>query len=106
MIDKEIAGGTVKLPGIVIITLIALLLARFTGLNAEPVALDFYYTNTAYPLSGDCHSTHSGCSNMGVMASFREFVRLKRDNARLQKEIVLTEQEVAQLSRSPLRDIV
>ena len=105
MIDKEITGGTVKLLGIVIITLIALLVVLFTVLNAEPVVLNFYYTKTTYPLSLVIVVVLIVGAVMGVMASVREIIRLKRDNARLKKEIALTEQEVANLRRLPLRDI-
>jgi putative membrane protein len=105
MIDKEITGGPVKLLGIVIITLIALVVAVFTVLNAEPVELNFYYAKTAYPLSVVIVVVLIVGAVLGVMACLRVIVRLKRENARIKKQIELTEQEVANLRRLPLRDI-
>jgi putative membrane protein len=105
MIDKEIIGGIVKLLGIATIILLALLLALFAVFNTAPVELNFYDTKTTYPLFLVIVVVIIQGAVIRGMDSLREIVRFEGDNARLKKEIMLTEQEVANLRRLPLRDI-
>lgn len=93
-----------------ILSLIFLLLVLVIGLafavlNAEPVQLHYYFGSQYVPLSLTLVLALIIGAILGVFASSGLVLRLKRENARLQKTIKMTEKEVVNLRTMPVKDV-
>ena len=94
-----------KLISIVVITTITLMAILFSVLNAEPVDINYYFGQFTYPLSLLIVITLATGALLGVLASLVVIVKLKGANAKLKKEIKVSDKELTNLRRLPLRDV-
>lgn len=97
-------GGAVKLVIIVIFGLITLLGVFFITLNTVPVRLDYYFGKTELSLSALIVICLVVGAILGLLAVFGNYIRIKRANTRMKKDIQLLQEEVYNLRRLPLRD--
>jgi len=94
----------VKLLTIVLITLIILMAALLSVLNAEPVYLNDY-EKAAFLLFLLLVLALIMGSIRGLFSFFSIIFRVKRENPRMKKDIKLSIEEISNLRRLPLRDI-
>lgn len=94
-----------KLLTLVLITLIILMAVLLSVLNAEPVYLNYYYGKSAFPLFLLLELAFIMASMLGVLSCLSIIFRVKRENARMIKDIKLNIEEISNLRRLPLRDI-
>lgn len=77
----------------------------FAVLNAEPVKLDYYFGSHYVPLSLTLVLALIIGAILGALASAGLVLRVKRENARLQKAIKMAEKEVVNLRTLPVKDV-
>jgi putative membrane protein len=88
----------------VLLVLIILLGFTFAGLNAEPVALNYYIGNVKLPLSLLLVLVLIiGCL-LSLIASLIFGIKLKNENRRLRQRLKIVEAELANLRTIPLKD--
>lgn len=76
----------------------------FAGLNATPVAINYYIGNSQLPLSLLLIIAIAVGGLLGLLVSLIIYVRLKSTNLRLRQRLRLVEEEVANLRAIPLKD--
>ncbi len=76
----------------------------FAVLNAGPVELKYYFGAHEFPLSLVVVVAFGVGVLLGIFSSLGIILRLKRDSARLRKEVNLAEKEISNLRNLPLRD--
>ena len=94
-----------KLLTIVLITTAIIGSILFSVLNTDPVYLNYYYGKSAFPLFLLLAVAFIIGSVLGVLSCLSIVIRMKRENARMKKEIKLSTEEISNLRRLPLRDI-
>lgn len=77
----------------------------FAVLNAEPVKLDYYFGSQYVPLSLTLVLALIIGAIFGALASAGLVLRVKRENARLQKAIKVAEKEVVNLRTMPIKEV-
>ena len=93
-----------KLISTVVITSITLIAILFSVLNAEVVNINYYFGTSTYPLSLLIMFALAAGALLGVLASLIVVLKLKSMNAKLKKELRVSEKELSNLRRLPLRD--
>ena len=94
-----------RLISTVIITTITLIAILFSVLNAVPVSINYYFGESTYPLSLLIVLALALGAFLGVLASMVVILKLKSMNTRLKKEVSVSEKELVNLRRLPLKDI-
>jgi len=93
-----------RILALIVLLLVVALGLTFSVMNAEPVNLNYYFGSAAIPLALLLVSAVVLGAVLGVLASLGAIFRLKRDNARLRRDVRLAEKEVSNLRSLPLRD--
>jgi len=93
-----------KLISAIIITIVALIAILFSVLNAEVVSINYYFGQSTYPLSLLIVFSLAAGAFLGVFASMIVILKLKSKNAKLKKEVSVSEKELVNLRRLPLKD--
>ena len=81
-----------------------LLGVTFAGLNAEPVAVNYYIGTTKLPLSLLLVVTLVLGGLLGLIFNIISYVKLKSANLRLRQRLKLAEEEITNLRTMPLKD--
>lgn len=94
-----------------IFRLIFLLLVLVLGLalhvkNDQAVTLNYYAGSVNLPLSLVIVGSFAVGALCGIIASLTVILRLKRDKARLGRQVRAAEQEVANLRAIPIKDVL
>lgn len=76
----------------------------FAVLNADVVALNYYFATAQLPLSLILVIAFACGATLGVIASLGIVVKLKRNNRRLKRNAELAEKEVTNLRNLPMKD--
>ena len=76
----------------------------FAGLNAETVAVNYYFGTNELPLSLLLVLVLAFGSLLGVLAGFTLYLRAKKENFKLRGRIKVVEKEVSNLRSIPLKD--
>lgn len=76
----------------------------FAVINAEQVQLNYYFGSRSAPLSLTLVVTLALGAVLGVLASLGVIVRLRRQVARLRKQVGLREKELSNLRAIPIKD--
>ncbi len=87
-----------------VLLLVALLGLSFALMNAEPVALSYYFGSIQAPLSLVVVLALALGAGLGVLASLGLVVNQKRELARLRKSEKMATKEVQNLRSLPLKD--
>lgn len=93
-----------RILALIVLLLVVALGLTFSVMNAEPVNLNYYFGSAAIPLALLLVGAVVLGAVLGVLASLGAIFRLKRDNARLRRDVRLAEKEVSNLRSLPLRD--
>jgi len=94
-----------KLIAAVIITAMSLIAIMLAVLNAESVNINYYFGESSHPLSLLIVIALASGVFLGIVASLVVILKLKAVNARLKKDIKVSEKELVNLRRLPLRDM-
>lgn len=95
----------VRVFSLIFFLLILVIGLTFAVLNAEPVKLDYYFGSQYVPLSLTLVLALILGAIFGALASAGLVLRVKRENARLQKAIKVAEKEVVNLRTMPIKEI-
>jgi len=87
-----------------VLLLVAILGLSFALMNAEPVALSYYFGKIQAPLSLVVVLALALGAGLGVLASLGLVVAQKRELARLRKAEKMATREVENLRSLPLKD--
>jgi putative membrane protein len=88
-----------------ILTLLLVLLGlAFAVVNARPVELNYFLGTREVPLAMTLVLALVFGAGLGMLFSLGMVVRLKRETLRLRRQIQLTEQEVVNLRRIPIKN--
>ena len=93
-----------RLVKLCVFLLVVLLGLLFHLRNAQPVLIDYYIGALELPYSASMVLTLSLGVVLGVLVSLPTQLRLRRENARLQKKVFTAEQEITALRFIPVRD--
>ncbi len=88
---------------LILLFIVAILGLSFAVLNADMVALKYYFGEIRAPLSLIIVLSLACGALLGVAATMTIVLRLRRELSRLNKTIKLTEKEVANLRALPLK---
>jgi len=91
----------VKLCIFLIVVLLGLI---FHLRNGQPVIIDYYLGSLELPFSASIVFVLSLGVVLGVLVSLPVHIRLKRENARLRKQVSIAEQEINALRVIPVKD--
>jgi len=94
-----------KLIAIFVILLLAFLTAILSILNSGDIQINYYFGSIFIALPAVIIVTLAAGILLGIIASMSMVLKLKKDNAGLKKDMKLTEKEIANLRRLPLRDL-
>lgn len=78
--------------------------STFAALNADPVAINYYFGRNVLPLSLLMVLTLSLGGLLGVCASLGMVLKIKFENRSLKRQVKLAEKEVVNLRTLPLQD--
>lgn len=95
----------VRVIGWVFLLLVLVAGLSFGVLNAEPVRLNYYFGTRLVPLSLTLVLAFALGVVLGVVASLGIVLKLKREVARLNRLVKLTEKEVMNLRTMPIKDV-
>lgn len=77
----------------------------FSVLNAQRVALDFYFGRADVPLSMILFVALALGAVLGVLAAFGVVLRQRREVAQLRRRIGDAQKELAELRKLPIRNV-
>jgi lipopolysaccharide assembly protein A len=92
-----------RLVNLLLLLCIALLGVTFSCLNAQPVMLNYYVGNHAFPLSLILLVVLAAGVLLGLLVGIAMYVSVKGENFRLHRRVKLAEKEVANLRTIPLK---
>lgn len=84
--------------------LLILLGVTFAGLNAEPIAVNYYIGTAKLPLSLLLVVTLVLGGLLGLIFNIISYIKLKSANLRLRQRLKLAEEEITNLRTMPLKD--
>ena len=87
-----------------LIIAVVLLGVSFSVLNAQPVTLDYYFSNGEIPLSIIVVASLSLGVILGMASSLLVVYRIRRELAKARKQLLLKEKEINNLRAIPLQD--
>jgi len=87
-----------------ILLIVALIGLGFALINADMVSLNFYFNSIQAPLSLVMVVVLAIGAIMGIIASLWVIIGLKRDMAKLRKNMKVAEEEIANLRSLPMKD--
>ncbi|MCW9088918.1 MAG: LapA family protein [Gammaproteobacteria bacterium] len=87
-----------------LLLLLALIGVVFARLNADGVAVDFYFLATQAPLALLLYLALTIGVVAGLMVSFVMVVRARHETKRLRKRLAVCEQEIKNLREIPIKD--
>ncbi len=93
-----------RLVKLCVFLLVLLLGVIFHLRNAQLVVIDYYLGTLELPFSATLVFVLSFGVVLGILASIPARIRLKRENARLLKQVSITEKEVNALRVIPVKD--
>ena len=93
-----------RLLKLLFILLVMMVGSAFAVMNAEPIALNYYFGSREIPLSVVLVGTLCVGAVLGLLASLGVVARLKRENAELKRKARLTSQEVNNLRTIPIKN--
>ncbi|ROR35098.1 lipopolysaccharide assembly protein LapA domain-containing protein [Inmirania thermothiophila] len=76
----------------------------FASINAGPVSIDLYVARVEVPLALALALAFAAGAAVALVAAVGQWLRLRRENARLRRSARLAEQEVANLRAIPIRE--
>ncbi len=88
----------------IILLILVLLGISFAGLNAGPVALNYYVGNLKLPLSLLLATSLVIGGMLGLLACLFLTIKYKSANHRLKQRLKMVEQEVANLRAIPIKN--
>ena len=89
---------------LILVLAVMILGAAFTLMNAESVAVNYYFGSRDLPLSVVMVMILCVGVLLGVFGNLGRILKLKRENAELRKKAKLASQEVKNLRAIPLND--
>ena len=78
--------------------------AAFSAINIEPISINYYLDSVSLPLSVLVILSLVAGIIIGATAIYISSLRLRYDNSRLQKKLVISEQEINTLRILPIKD--
>ena len=88
-----------------LMVVVILLGLGFAQINADEVVLHYYFGKVSVPLSLLLALTLGLGVLLGILTSAAAIYRVRRENARLQRQMKLREEELMNLRSIPLKDI-
>jgi len=89
---------------IVLFFIIVLLGISFASLNAEPVAVNYYFGTQKIPLSLLLVITLGVGILLGLFVAFKVYLKNKWELSRLRSRVKIAEKEVDNLRAAPIKD--
>ena len=86
---------------LILLVLFALI---FSGLNADPVSVNYYVGTTRLPLSLLTILSFTLGGMLGLLTTFITYIKLKYVNRRLRHRLNLVEKELINLRALPFKD--
>ena len=93
-----------RLATFILLVLVVLLVMVFTVLNTASVAVDVYFYQATIPVSVLIFASLLVGALLGVFASLGLSIRHRNEMRKLRKQLALSEQEVVNLRKIPLKD--
>jgi len=94
-----------KLIATIVILSLAFVTVILSILNSGDIQINYYFGTIYIALPVVIIVTLASGIFLGIIASMSMVLKLKKDNAGLKKDMKLTEKEIANLRRLPLRDM-
>lgn len=93
-----------RILGLIFFLVVVLIGLSFAVLNADPVTLNYYFGSSKMPLSLVAVVALVTGAVLGVIACLGLILRLKKQNARLRKNIRVAEKEISNLRNIPIKE--